>query len=86
MVSGTSVVTERSPYYARTSFTLGQQSGIIADSAIKSGNKKTFSILSDWAQGAEAGKVFAQHFAQGGGRRGHRIPVGGRDATGQFIG
>ena len=31
MVSGTSVVTERSPYYARTSFTLGQQSGIIAD-------------------------------------------------------
>jgi branched-chain amino acid transport system substrate-binding protein len=31
MVSGTSVVTERSPYYVRTSFTLGQQSGIIAD-------------------------------------------------------
>jgi branched-chain amino acid transport system substrate-binding protein len=31
MVSGTSVVTERSPYYVRTSFTLGQQSGSIAD-------------------------------------------------------
>ena len=28
MVSGTSVVTERSPYYVRTSLTLGQQSGI----------------------------------------------------------
>jgi branched-chain amino acid transport system substrate-binding protein len=26
MISGTSVVTERSPYYVRTSFTLGQQS------------------------------------------------------------
>ncbi len=34
MVSGTSVVTEKSPYYVRTSFTLGQQSGIIADWAI----------------------------------------------------
>ena len=35
MVSGTSVVTEKSPYYVRTSFTLGQQSGIIADWAIR---------------------------------------------------
>src|SRR5580658_4901521 len=40
MVSGTSVVTERSPYYVRTSFTLGQQSGIIADWAIKNGSRK----------------------------------------------
>lgn len=68
MVSGTSVVTERSPYYVRTSFTLGQQSGIIADWAIKNGSKKAVSILSDWAPGAEAGKVFAQHFANGGGQ------------------
>ena len=67
MVSGTSVVTERSPYYVRTSFTLGQQSGIIADWAIKTGSKKAVSILSDWAPGAEAGKVFAQHFVKAGG-------------------
>jgi branched-chain amino acid transport system substrate-binding protein len=68
MVSGTSVVTERSPYYVRTSFTLGQQSGIIADWAIKNGSRKAVSILSDWAPGAEAGKVFAQHFTKGGGQ------------------
>jgi branched-chain amino acid transport system substrate-binding protein len=68
MVSGTSVVTERSPYYVRTSFTLGQQSGIIADWAIKSGSRKAVSILSDWAPGAEAGKVFEQHFTRGGGQ------------------
>ena len=43
MVSGTSVVTERSPYYVRTSFTLGQQSGIIADWAIKNGSRKAVS-------------------------------------------
>ncbi|HEY2532804.1 MAG TPA: ABC transporter substrate-binding protein [Xanthobacteraceae bacterium] len=68
MVSGTSVVTERSPYYVRTSFTLGQQSGIVADWAIKNGSRKAVSILSDWAPGAEAGKVFEQHFTKGGGQ------------------
>ena len=68
MVSGTSVVTERSPYYVRTSFTLGQQSGIIADWAIKNGSKKAVSILSDWAPGAEAGKVFEANFTKGGGQ------------------
>jgi branched-chain amino acid transport system substrate-binding protein len=68
LVSGTSVVTERSPYYVRTSFTLGQQSGIIADWAIKNGSKKAVSILSDWAPGAEAGKVFEANFTKGGGQ------------------
>src|ERR1700674_767262 len=67
-ISGTSVVTERSPYYVRTSFTLGQQSGIIADWAIKNGSRKAVSILSDWAPGAEAGKVFEQNFTKGGGQ------------------
>src|ERR1700685_2339428 len=68
MVSGTSVVTDKSPYYVRTSFTLGQQSGIIADWAIKNGSKKAVAILSDWAPGAEAGKVFAANFTKGGGQ------------------
>jgi branched-chain amino acid transport system substrate-binding protein len=68
MISGTSVVTERSPYYVRTSFTLGQQSGIMADWAIKNGSKKVVSVMSDFAPGAEAGKVFEQHFTQGGGQ------------------
>jgi branched-chain amino acid transport system substrate-binding protein len=68
MISGTSIVTERSPYYVRTSFTLGQQSGIMADWAIKNGSKNAVSILSDFAPGAEAGKVFEQHFTKGGGK------------------
>jgi len=68
MVSGTSVVTDRSPYYVRTSFTLGQQAGIIADWAIKNGSKKAVSVLSDWAPGAEAGKVFEANFTKGGGQ------------------
>jgi branched-chain amino acid transport system substrate-binding protein len=68
MISGTSVVTTLSPYYVRTSFTLGQQSGIIADWAIKNGSKKVVVILSDWAPGEEAGKVFQQHYTKGGGQ------------------
>src|SRR5580700_10147478 len=68
MISGTSVVTERSPYYVRTCFTLGQQSGIIADWAIKNGSHKAVSVLSDWAPGTEAGKAFELHFTQGGGQ------------------
>jgi branched-chain amino acid transport system substrate-binding protein len=67
MISGTSAVTERSPYYVRTSFTLGQQSGIIADWAIQNGSKRAVSIFSDFAPGAEADKVFEQHFVKGGG-------------------
>lgn len=68
MASGASAVTERSPYYVRTSFTRGQQSGIIAAWAIKSGSRKAVMILSDFAPGAEAGKVFDANFTKGGGQ------------------
>ena len=68
MISGTSVATERSPYYVRTTFTLGQQSGIIADWATKNGSKKAVMVLTDWAPGAEAAKVFEQDFTKGGGQ------------------
>ena len=81
MVSGTSVVTDRSPYYVRTSFTLGQQAGIIADWAIKNGSKKAVSVLSDWAPGAEAGKVFEANFTKGGGQvlDTLKVPLGNPD-------
>ena len=67
MVSGTSILTERSPYFVRTSFTIGQQSGIIADWAAQNGSKKAVVIVNDWTPGAEATKVFEQHFRRGGG-------------------
>ena len=41
VISGTSIVTERSPYIVRVSFTLGQSSGILGDWAAKNGSKKT---------------------------------------------
>src|SRR5215217_353032 len=67
MVSGTSAATERSPYLVRTSFTLGQQSGIIAEWAAKNGSKKVVIVQSDWAPGAEATAVFTDSFKKAGG-------------------
>ena len=68
MVSGTSAVTERSAYIVRTSFTLGQQSAVIADWAAKQGSKKTVIIQSDWAPGAEATAVFTDVYTKAAGQ------------------
>jgi len=68
VISGTSAVTERSPYIVRVSFTLGQSSGILGDWAVKNGSKKTVIIQSDWAPGAEATAVFTDRFTKGGGQ------------------
>ncbi len=75
MVSGTSVVTTRSPYLVRTSFTLGQQSAIIADWAAKNGSKKVVIVQSDWAPGAEATTVFTEFFTKAGGQVAETIKV-----------
>jgi len=75
MVSGTSSVTERSPYIVRTSFTLGQQSAVIAEWAAKSGSKKTVIVQSDWAPGAEATTVFSEAYKRAGGEIAEIIKV-----------
>jgi branched-chain amino acid transport system substrate-binding protein len=68
MVSGTSgVINPNNPYMARTSFTLGQQSGIVAEWAAKNGSKKVVIVQSDWAPGAEAAAVFKDAFTKAGG-------------------
>src|SRR3974390_3186023 len=68
MVSGTSgVINPNNPYMVRTSFTLGQQSGIVAEWAAKNGSKKVDIIQSDWAPGAEATAVFKDAFTKAGG-------------------
>jgi branched-chain amino acid transport system substrate-binding protein len=68
MVSGTSgVINPNNPYMVRTSFTLGQQSGIIAEWAAKNGSRKAVIMQSDWAPGAEATAVFKDAFTKAGG-------------------
>ena len=68
MAAGTSIITERSPYIVRTSFTLAQSSVIMADWAAKNGIKKVVTLVSDYAPGADAQNSFKEAFAKGGGQ------------------
>jgi branched-chain amino acid transport system substrate-binding protein len=67
MVSGTSIVTERSPYFVRTSWTHAQQASVLAKWAAQNGSKRVTIIASDWAPGHEASGVFASTFTRAGG-------------------
>ncbi len=67
MAAGTSIITERSPYIVRTSFTLAQSSTIIGDWAAKNGIKKVATLTSDYAPGNDALNFFKQNFMAGGG-------------------
>src|SRR5438128_4189820 len=68
MAAGTSIITERSPYIARTSFTLPQSSVIIADWAAMNGIKKVVTIASDYAPGIDSETSFKDRFAAAGGQ------------------
>jgi branched-chain amino acid transport system substrate-binding protein len=67
MAAGTSIITEKSPYIVRTSFTLAQSSTIIGDWAVMNGIKKVATLTSDYAPGNDALNFFKEHFVAGGG-------------------
>src|SRR5215831_1410020 len=67
MAAGTSIITEKSPYIVRTSFTLAQSATIIGDWAAKNGIKKVATLTSDYAPGNDALNFFKQNFIAGGG-------------------
>jgi len=68
MAAGTSVITEKSPYIVRTSFTLPQSSTVIGDWAVKNGIQKVAVLVSDYAPGVDALASFKEHFEGGGGK------------------
>lgn len=68
MAAGTSIITEKSPYIVRTSFTLPQSSVIMARWAVKNGIKKVVSLVSDYAPGWDSEKSFKAAFTEGGGQ------------------
>jgi branched-chain amino acid transport system substrate-binding protein len=68
MAAGTSIITERSPYIVRTSFTLAQSSVIIGDWAAKNGIKRVATLTSDYAPGNDALQFFKERFTAGGGQ------------------
>ena len=65
--AGTSIITEKSPYIARTSFTLAQSTVPMADWAADNGIKKVVTMISDYAPGVDAEKSFVAEFKKKGG-------------------
>jgi branched-chain amino acid transport system substrate-binding protein len=81
MIAGTSIVIGRSPYFVRTSFTLGQSSSIIGEWAAKNGSSKVVIIHSDYPAGPEASAVFTAAFTKAGGQIAEtlKVPVSNPD-------
>lgn len=67
MVAAASVITEKSPYIVRVSFTLPQHSVAIADWAAKNGSKKAVTLVTDYAPGVDAETFFKARFTAAGG-------------------
>jgi branched-chain amino acid transport system substrate-binding protein len=68
MLASTSTLIEKSPYFVRTSCTLAQSSGIIADWAIQNGIKKSVTLVTDFSPGHEAEAIFKARYLAGGGQ------------------
>ena len=66
--AGTSIITEKSPYIVRTSFTLAQSTVPMADWAAQNGIKKVVSMVSDYAPGIDAEASFKDEFTKKGGQ------------------
>ena len=67
MAAATSAIVQRSPYILRTSFTLPQVTGPIAAWALKDGVKTAATLVTDFAPGLDAERVFKERFTAGGG-------------------
>ncbi len=67
MAAATSSITEASPYFVRTSFTLPQATLGIAEWAAKNKIKKVVSLVTDYGPGNDAEKYFAERFQLNGG-------------------
>jgi len=76
MAAGTSMITEASPYIVRSSFTVAQSVVPMAEWAAKNGMKKVVTIVTDFAPGIDAEKVFSESFTKAGGKvENVRVPL-----------
>ena len=81
MNAGTAMITTKSPYIARVSFTLWQSCYPLASWALKNGIKKVYSIVSDYGPGIDAEAAFTKGFTDAGGQMlgAVRVPVANPD-------
>lgn len=68
MNAASSVITTKSPYIARFSFTLPQVTAPLAAWAAKNGIKKVYSLVADYAPGLDAEASFKKAFGAAGGQ------------------
>lgn len=81
MAAATAVITERSPYIARTSFTLPQATVPLAEWAAKNGIESVVTVVSDYAPGVDAETAFTTRFTAADGKvlESIRVPVANPD-------
>ena len=68
MNAATSIITTRSPYIARVSFTLPQVTAPLATWALKNGITKAYTLVADYGPGIDAETQFKKTFTAGGGQ------------------
>jgi branched-chain amino acid transport system substrate-binding protein len=66
--AATSIITTKSPYVARTSFTLPQISAPLGTWAAKNGIKRVITLVADYGPGTDAEAAFKKTFEAGGGQ------------------
>ena len=81
MMAATSIITERSPFIIRSSFSLPQMIVPLADWAAANGIKQVMTVVSDFAPGIEIETAFKTHFEAIGGKvlSSLRVPLANPD-------
>ncbi len=73
--AATAMITEKSPYIVRTSFTLPQAAVPMAEWCLKNNIHKVVTLVTDYGPGGDAEKWFGDVFAKGGGTIVEKIRV-----------
>jgi branched-chain amino acid transport system substrate-binding protein len=81
MMAATSIITERSPYIVRTSFSVPQTTVPLANWAAANGIKTVVTVVSDYAPGIDVETAFKQRFEAAGGKviESLRVPLASND-------
>jgi branched-chain amino acid transport system substrate-binding protein len=80
MAAATSIITEQSPFIARTSFTAAQVTVPLAEWAAQNGIKRAVTLVTDYGPGIDVEKAFSETFTKAGGQvENLRVPLANPD-------
>jgi branched-chain amino acid transport system substrate-binding protein len=83
MNAATSIITTKSPYMVRTSFTVPMVNEVLGTWAYKNGARKAYTLVSDFSPGHDGEQAFQRAFKEAGGEiiGSARYPVANQDFT-----